>query len=179
MFLFSSFFFFVNLRLLCDPICWPTFLACSLRYTKDTTWLCISRVPWPLLIHAFLFDGSFKDGLAFCALIHRHRPDLIDYNKLSKDNPLQNLNTAFDVAEKYLDIPRMLDPEGKRSSCASTARQLYHDMTRENVFPTFLVSLFKPLLCRKKRPTIGLQLLRKQWLMFTRSHTDLIRQFYF
>jgi hypothetical protein len=23
------------------------------------------------------------------------------------------LNTAFDVAEKYLDIPRMLDPEGK------------------------------------------------------------------
>ncbi|XP_050427280.1 alpha-actinin, sarcomeric isoform X1 [Adelges cooleyi] len=57
------------------------------------------------------FHLSFKDGLAFCALIHRHRPDLIDYHKLSKDNPLQNLNTAFDVAEKYLDIPRMLDPE--------------------------------------------------------------------
>jgi actinin alpha len=62
---------------------------------------------------------SFKDGLAFCALIHRHRPDLIDYNKLSKDNPLENLNTAFDVAEKYLDIPRMLDPDGRffRPSC--------------------------------------------------------------
>uniref|UniRef100_A0A8D9BEI0 Alpha-actinin, sarcomeric n=1 Tax=Cacopsylla melanoneura TaxID=428564 RepID=A0A8D9BEI0_9HEMI len=57
------------------------------------------------------FHLSFKDGLAFCALIHRHRPELIDYHKLSKDNPLQNLNTAFDVAEKYLDIPRMLDPE--------------------------------------------------------------------
>lgn len=45
-------------------------------------------------------------------MIHRHRPDLIDYGRLSKDNPLENLNTAFDVAEKHLDIPRMLDAEG-------------------------------------------------------------------
>ena len=29
-----------------------------------------------------------------------------------QDNPLENLNLAFDIAEKYLDIPRMLDPEG-------------------------------------------------------------------
>ena len=31
---------------------------------------------------------------------------------LLQDNPLENLNTAFDVAEQHLDIPRMLDPEG-------------------------------------------------------------------
>ncbi|XP_038075922.1 alpha-actinin-4-like isoform X2 [Patiria miniata] len=57
------------------------------------------------------FDTSWKDGLAFCALIHRHRPDLLDYNSLSKDDPKKNLELAFEVAEKYLDIPKMLDPE--------------------------------------------------------------------
>uniref|UniRef100_A0A672PWB5 Actinin alpha 3b n=1 Tax=Sinocyclocheilus grahami TaxID=75366 RepID=A0A672PWB5_SINGR len=57
------------------------------------------------------FHISWKDGLALCALIHRHRPDLIDYSKLRKDDPIGNLNTAFEVAEKYLDIPKMLDAE--------------------------------------------------------------------
>ncbi len=32
---------------------------------------------------------------------------------LTQDDPMTNLNTAFDVAEKYLDIPKMLDAEGE------------------------------------------------------------------
>lgn len=59
------------------------------------------------------FHNSWKDGLAFCALIHRHRPDLLDYSQLHKGDPIHNLNLAFDIAEKHLDIPRMLDAEGK------------------------------------------------------------------
>ncbi|CAH8841985.1 unnamed protein product [Trichobilharzia szidati] len=57
------------------------------------------------------FHTSFKDGLAFCAIIHRNRPQLIDYHQLDSSDPVKNLNLAFDVAEKHLDIPRMLDSE--------------------------------------------------------------------
>jgi Calponin homology (CH) domain len=58
------------------------------------------------------FHGSFNDGLAFCALIHRHRPDLLDYDEVkSKDDAAYALETAFAVAEKDLDIPRLLDVE--------------------------------------------------------------------
>merc|ERR1712113_920421 len=70
------------------------------------------------------FHLSWRDGLAFCALIHRHRPDLLDYSKLSKDNPLENLNLAFDIAERYLDIPKMLDAEDLLNTDKPDERQI-------------------------------------------------------
>merc|ERR1712100_904737 len=57
------------------------------------------------------FTFSFQDGLGLCALIHRHRPDLIDYDSLSSENKLDNLNLAFDVAYEHLDVAKLLDAE--------------------------------------------------------------------
>uniref|UniRef100_A0A673CPL4 Spectrin beta chain n=1 Tax=Sphaeramia orbicularis TaxID=375764 RepID=A0A673CPL4_9TELE len=57
------------------------------------------------------FTTSWKDGMAFNALIHKHRPDLVDYNTLKRSNPTHNLQNAFNVAEQKLGVTKLLDPE--------------------------------------------------------------------
>lgn len=57
------------------------------------------------------FSGSWNDGLAFCALLDIHRPDLIDYDALDKADHRGNMQMAFDIAHKEIGIPRLLDVE--------------------------------------------------------------------
>lgn len=58
------------------------------------------------------FSTSWRSGLGFNALIHAHRPDLINYDALNPADHVGNLNNAFNVAEDKLGIARLLDAEG-------------------------------------------------------------------
>uniref|UniRef100_A0A8C2AJL7 Spectrin beta chain n=1 Tax=Cyprinus carpio TaxID=7962 RepID=A0A8C2AJL7_CYPCA len=57
------------------------------------------------------FTTCWRDGLAFNALIHRHRPDLIEFHKLTRSNATHNLQQAFNTAEQSLGLTKLLDPE--------------------------------------------------------------------
>ncbi|KAG7464539.1 hypothetical protein MATL_G00166650 [Megalops atlanticus] len=57
------------------------------------------------------FTTSWRDGLAFNAIVHKHRPDLIEFDTLKKSNAHYNLQNAFNLAEKELGLTKLLDPE--------------------------------------------------------------------
>ncbi|XP_056408834.1 plectin isoform X3 [Hyla sarda] len=57
------------------------------------------------------FTGSWRDGRLFNAIIHRHKPMLIDMNRVYRQTNIENLDQAFNVAERELGVTRLLDPE--------------------------------------------------------------------
>ncbi|KAM9015366.1 spectrin beta chain, erythrocytic isoform 2-T2 [Ara ararauna] len=73
-------------------------------------WCQMKTVGYPH-VNITNFTSSWKDGLAFNALIHRHRPELVDFQNLTKSNARHNLEHAFSVAERHLGITPLLDPE--------------------------------------------------------------------
>ncbi|KAK7483281.1 hypothetical protein BaRGS_00025448, partial [Batillaria attramentaria] len=57
------------------------------------------------------FTTSWRDGLAFNALLHHFRPDLFRYEDLLHNDSETNLNHAFQAAFEHLGIARLLDAE--------------------------------------------------------------------
>jgi len=56
-----------------------------------------------MVLHCMSFPSmSLTDS---CALIHRHRPELLDWDKLDKTDKRTNTELAFRVAEQSLGIP--------------------------------------------------------------------------
>ncbi|KFW07699.1 EH domain-binding protein 1, partial [Eurypyga helias] len=55
------------------------------------------------------FTTSWRNGLSFCAILHRFRPDLIDYKSLNPQDIKENNKKAYDGFAS-LGISRLLEP---------------------------------------------------------------------
>jgi len=84
------------------------------------------------------FSGSWNTGLALAALIHHHRPDLIDFDSLDKNNARDNIILVFKVAKDDLDIEPLLDVEDLAverpddKSVMTYISEFYHKFTSQN-----------------------------------------------
>ncbi|GAB1294912.1 Utrophin [Apodemus speciosus] len=62
-------------------------------------------------VNVLNFTTSWTDGLAFNAVLHRHKPDLFSWDRVVKMSPIERLEHAFSKAHTYLGIEKLLDPE--------------------------------------------------------------------
>ncbi|XP_057691564.1 protein-methionine sulfoxide oxidase mical3a isoform X9 [Corythoichthys intestinalis] len=84
---------------------------------------------------------SWKSGLALCALIHRYRPDLIDFDSLDEQDQEKNNQLGFDVAEREFGISPCMT--GKEMSSVVEPDKLsmvmylsqFYEMFRDTVPP--------------------------------------------
>ncbi|XP_069385320.1 protein-methionine sulfoxide oxidase mical3a isoform X38 [Paralichthys olivaceus] len=73
------------------------------RSSKLLNW-CQRQTDGYRNVHVTDLTMSWKSGLALCALIHRYRPDLIDFDSLDERDQQKNNQLGFDVAEKEFGI---------------------------------------------------------------------------
>ncbi|KAF5404186.1 hypothetical protein PHET_02459 [Paragonimus heterotremus] len=85
----------------------------EIRHAKDALllWCQLKTAGYPQVEIAD-FTSSWRDGLAFCALLHRHYPELIDFDNLTKmhSEPLERFEIAFSQAADHLGIPKLIEP---------------------------------------------------------------------
>uniref|UniRef100_A0A8C7I0D6 Utrophin n=1 Tax=Oncorhynchus kisutch TaxID=8019 RepID=A0A8C7I0D6_ONCKI len=62
-------------------------------------------------VNVLNFTTSWADGLAFNAILHRFRPNVLSWDRVLSLSPVERLDHAFTVAKDQLAIERLLDPE--------------------------------------------------------------------
>lgn len=78
--------------------------------------------------------------MAFNALLHKQKPDALDYGLLHPSNHIDNLNNAFEIAYQKFGIPKLLDPEDvdieepDEKSILTYVANYYHSFAKLNEY---------------------------------------------
>ncbi|KAK1804586.1 hypothetical protein P4O66_020579 [Electrophorus voltai] len=87
---------------------------------------------------------SWRSGLALCALIHRQRPDLIDFDSLNEADSAKNNQLAFEVAEQAFGIQPLI-----------TGKEMAAEQEPDKLVMVLYLSKFYELLCHSALPVSG------------------------
>ncbi|XP_019375114.1 PREDICTED: protein-methionine sulfoxide oxidase MICAL2 isoform X4 [Gavialis gangeticus] len=76
----------------------------DIRPNKLLTW-CRKQTEGYRNVDITDLTTSWRSGLALCAIMHRFRPDLFDFDSLNEEDAVKNNQLAFDIAEREFGIP--------------------------------------------------------------------------
>ncbi|KAM8817449.1 F-actin-monooxygenase MICAL2-like isoform 1-T1 [Rhynchonycteris naso] len=119
----------------------------DIRPSKLLTW-CQQQTEGYQHVNVTDLTTSWRSGLALCAIIHRFRPELINFDSLNEDDAVKNNQLAFDVAEREFGIPPVTT--GKEMASAQEPDKLSMVMYLSKFYELFRGTPLKPVDSRGK-----------------------------
>ncbi|KAM5318844.1 F-actin-monooxygenase MICAL2 isoform 9-T13 [Glossophaga mutica] len=114
----------------------------DIRPSKLLTW-CQQQTEGYQHVHVTDLSTSWRSGLALCAIIHRFRPELINFDSLNEDDAVENNQLAFDVAEREFGIPPVTT--GKEMASAQEPDKLSMVMYLSKFYELFRGTPLRPV----------------------------------
>lgn len=113
--------------------------------------------------HVTNFHTCFQDGVVFNMLVDAYRPGLVNLKVLDPNLKEDNLSQAFDLAEKYLGIPKMLN-----------AADMVSTRPDEKSVMTYVSFFWKEFAVRKSKQLAGERITRvvQREEVFERMQTE-------
>uniref|UniRef100_A0A8B9WNN0 F-actin monooxygenase n=1 Tax=Bos mutus grunniens TaxID=30521 RepID=A0A8B9WNN0_BOSMU len=114
----------------------------DVRPSKLLTW-CQQQTEGYQHVNVTDLTTSWRSGLALCAIIHRFRPDLINFDSLNEDHAVENNQLAFDVAEREFGITPVTT--GKEMASAQEPDKLSMVMYLSKFYELFRGTPLRPV----------------------------------
>uniref|UniRef100_A0A8C4I4T2 F-actin monooxygenase n=1 Tax=Dicentrarchus labrax TaxID=13489 RepID=A0A8C4I4T2_DICLA len=139
----------------------------DIRPTRLLTWCQKQMDGYRNLIITDL-TSSWKSGIALCALIHRFKPQLIDFDSLNEEDHAANLQLALDISERefgirpFTSVKELSEDQELDKTTMITYLSKYYELFRGTPLPAsvfglkllffcWLFSLYYLVLFRMKR----------------------------
>ncbi|KAG8524228.1 [F-actin]-monooxygenase MICAL2, partial [Galemys pyrenaicus] len=114
----------------------------DIRPNKLLTW-CQQQTEGYQRVSVTDLTTSWRSGLALCAVIHRFRPELINFDSLNEDDAVENNQLAFDTAEREFGIPPVTT--GKEMASAGEPDKLSMVMYLSKFYELFRGTPLRPV----------------------------------